>query len=74
MFMLILQNPCFFIENIRHHTIVSTAVEDIQEMEYKDSHLKIVSNAWERGMQGNSKHSFISFCAVGILLYTLINC
>jgi len=72
--MLILQNPCFFIEDLRHHTIVSTAVEDIQEIKYKDSYLKIVSNEWERGMQGNSKHSFISFCAVGILLYTLLNC
>lgn len=74
MFMLMLQNPCFFIEDIRYHTIVSTAVEDIQEIEYKDSYLKSISNAWEKGMQGNPKHSFISFCAVDILLYMLLNC
>lgn len=31
--------------------IVSTAVEDIQEIRYKDSYLKSIPNAWEKGMQ-----------------------
>lgn len=38
---LMLQNPCFFVEEVRHHAVVSTAVEEIQEIEYKDSIFKL---------------------------------